>query len=305
MPRLALALLWALVVSPLWARGWDELTGCEYHEGSHSDGDSIEILRGGKRYIFRLYFVDCVERNPDSRARRTAQARYFGLNDTGQPSALRVAYLASAFTKSQLREPFTIYTRWQKVDADSGNPAIRAFIQTAKGDDLSTLLVAEGLAIVRHGAKAVADHPDGRSVTEFSTHLKRVERDAREKKRGAWGMASSKVDDPVAAVVEATDSQTLAANAGRHLKVRGRVSRVGRLPGRMTFINFSGNPDRDGFVGIVREKFLPRFAETFPGGLKSALTGKTVVLEGTVSLFRGTPQIELEHPRQLLVEDEP
>jgi DNA/RNA endonuclease YhcR with UshA esterase domain len=55
----------------------------------------------------------------------------------------------------------------------------------------------------------------------------------------------------------------------------------------------------------VREKFLPRFSERFPNGLKSALTGKSVVLEGTVTLFRNIPQIELEHPRQLRVEGEP
>jgi endonuclease YncB( thermonuclease family) len=305
MQRLGFALVWVLVVSPLFARSWEKLTGCEYHDGSHSDGDSIEILRDGKRYIFRLYFVDCVERNLDSRARRAMQARYFGLDATAGSSALRAAYLANAFTRSQLREPFTIYTRWQPVDADSGNPAIRAFVQTAKGNDLSTLLVAEGLAIIRHGAKAVSDHPDGRSISEFSAHLRAVEREAREKKRGAWGIASSGVNDPMAAVFEATDQESLVANAGRNLKVRGRVSRVGRLSGRMTFLNFSGNPDRDGFVGIVREKFLPRFSERFPGGLKSELTGKVVVLEGTVTLFRNSPQIELEHPRQLRVEDEP
>jgi hypothetical protein len=45
MQRLGLALVWALVVSPLLGQGWEKLTGCEYHEGSHSDGDSIEILR--------------------------------------------------------------------------------------------------------------------------------------------------------------------------------------------------------------------------------------------------------------------
>ena len=129
-----------------------------------------------------------------------------------------------------------------------------------------------------------------------------VEREAKEKKRGAWGIASSKVNDLGVKTVEASDRETLVANAGRYLKVRGRVSRVGRLSGRMTFINFSGNADGDGFVGIVREKFLHRFSERFPNGLKSALTGKSVVLEGTVTLFRSIPQIELEHPRQLRVE---
>src|SRR4030095_14639436 len=86
MRRLAFALVWSLVVLPLFARGCEKLTGCEYHEGSHSDGDSIEILRDGKRYIFRLYFVDCVERNPDSRARRVAAARHFWLAERAEKS---------------------------------------------------------------------------------------------------------------------------------------------------------------------------------------------------------------------------
>ncbi len=303
MPRLGVALVWALFVSPLalFAQGWERLTGCEFFEGSHSDGDSVEVRRAGKRYIFRLYFVDCVERNPVSRIRRAVQSRYFGLDETEQTAALRVAYLASAFTKDQLREPFTVYTRWQWVDADSGNPAIRAFVETSEGDDLSTLLVSEGLAIIRHGTKAVSDHPDGRTIAEFSSRLRMAERAAREKKRGAWGVASSGVNDSPAGLIQATDRETLVANAGRNLQVRGHVSRVNTLPGRMTFINFSGDLSRGGFVGVVRKKFLHRFSERFPNGLKAGLIGKDVVLEGTLTLYRSTPQIELEDPRQIRV----
>ena len=81
MGRCGFLVAWAALVSQavLVAQGWDRLDGCEFFEGSHSDGDSVEVRRGGKHYVFRLYFVDCVEKNPASRARRAAQARYFGL----------------------------------------------------------------------------------------------------------------------------------------------------------------------------------------------------------------------------------
>lgn len=240
---------------------WEKWDRCEFHEGPYNDGDSIEVLRDGRRYVFRLYFVDCLERNPASRIRRAAQARYFGINEASEHAALRAAYLASAVTRRALSEPFTVYTRWQPVDVASGNPSVRAFVRTANGKDLSTLLVSEGLAIIRHGRSAVSDHPDGRTIGEFSSDLRRAESKAREMKRGAWGLAGSFAGELAAGPIEASDSQTLVASAGSRLKVRGRVSRVGTLPGRMTFINFSGNPRSGGFVAIVRQKMLSRFAE--------------------------------------------
>src|SRR6476659_4485157 len=122
----------------LAARDWVKWDHCEYFEGPHSDGDSIEILRGGKRHVFRLYFVDCVEKNPASAARRAEQGLYFGLKPSGD-SALRAAYLARNFTRKQLREPFTVYTRWQPVDPEGDNPAVRGFVETASGEDLAKL----------------------------------------------------------------------------------------------------------------------------------------------------------------------
>jgi endonuclease YncB( thermonuclease family) len=300
MMKWGIAVAWAVFASQavLFARGWERLDRCQFYEGSHSDGDSIEVRRGDKKYVFRLYFVDCLERNPASRERRAEQARYFGMN---KAAALRAAYLASSFTKSQLSQPFTVYTRWQPVDPGGGNPAIRAFVETADGKDLSALLVGQGLAIIRHGRKAVSDHPDGRTSREFSSELRKVEGEARAMKRGAWGLAASDALVP-AEVIEATDRETLIANAGRKLNVRGRVSRVATLPGRMTFINFSGDRGKGDFVGIVREEFLPHFSERFPKGLASGLTGKQVVLEGTITLYRNIPQIELESPDQVRVE---
>ena len=306
MRRHAFLVAWAVLVSQavLFARGWDQLDGCEFFEGAHSDGDSIEVRRSGKHYVFRLYFVDCVEKNPASRARRAAQARYFGLK-ASETTALRAAYLARNFTANKLRNPFTIHTRWQAVDPDGDNPAIRAFIETADGKDLSTLLVNEGLAIIRHGNTAVSDHPNGRSSGQISSDLMKAEVEARARKRGAWGLAeSSEGDSGLSELLEATDSGTLISRAGTRVKVRGRVSRVGALPdGRMTFINF-GDRGGNGLVGIVRARFLPRFADRFPNGLKSALVGKHVLLEGVITLYRGVPQIELESPAQLRIEQD-
>jgi len=306
MGRCGFLVAWAALVSQavLVAQGWDRLDGCEFFEGSHSDGDSVEVRRGGKHYVFRLYFVDCVEKNPASRARRAAQARYFGVKGS-ESTALRAAYLARNFTKDKLRNPFTVYTCWQAVDPVGDNPAIRAFVETADGKDLSALLVNEGLAIIRHGNTAVSDHPKGRRSGEISSDLKKAEVEARARQRGAWGLArSSEHDDDQPELLEATDREALVSRAGTRVKVRGRVALIGALPdGRMTFINFDDR-GRDGFVGIVRARFLPRFADRFPNGLKSALVGKHVLLEGAITLYRGIPQIELESPAQLRIEQD-
>jgi endonuclease YncB( thermonuclease family) len=306
MRRWGFLLAWAALVSQtvLLAQGWERLDGCEFFEGSHSDGDSVEVRRGDRHYVFRLYFVDCVEKNPASRARRAAQARYFGVKGSGS-TALRAAYLARNFTRDKLRNPFTVYTCWQAVDPLGDNPAIRAFVETADGKDLSTLLVKEGLAIIRHGDTAVSDHPNGRRSSKISSDLKQAEVEARAQKRGAWGLVkSSEQDDSQPEELEATDHEALVSHAGTRVKVSGRVTRIGALPdGGMTFINFGGHGG-DGFVGIIRAKFLPRFADRFPDGLKSALVGKHVLLDGVITLYRGIPQIELEGPAQLRIDQD-
>jgi UDP-N-acetylmuramyl tripeptide synthase len=55
-------------------------------------------------------------------------------------------------------------------------------------------------------------------------------------------------------------------------------------------------------VADARASMAPvaaRFSKRFPEGLRNDLTGKEVMLEGTISLYRGTPQIELEIPEQI------
>jgi endonuclease YncB( thermonuclease family) len=303
MPRICLLGVWAILATQtaLSAAGWERLDRCEFFEGSHSDGDSIEVRRGNQHYIFRLYFVDCVEKNPLSRVRRRTQGNYFGLKSS-EGTALRVAYLATNFTREKLRKPFTVYTRWQPVDPGGDNPAVRSFVETGDGEDLATLLVSEGLAIIRHGDSAVSDNPQGRSSDEISSDLRRAEADAKTHNRGAWGLAGVRENDREEGVLTATDREALVSRAGTKVKVRGRVSRIGALSDRrMTFVDF-GEKGEDGFVAIIRSTALPSFLKQFPNGLKSALVDRDVLLEGVITLYRGAPQIELQSPKQLHIE---
>ena len=285
---------------------WEKLEGCKYAEGPHDDGDSMEVDYGEKRYVFRLFFVDCVEKSPHSRAHRVEQAKYFGLTGGQQEdTALEVAYEAAKFTKDQLTKPFTVYTRWQKVDPTGENPAIRAFVETSTGADLGSLLVSNGLAIIREG-KVASDHPNGKNTSELVSALREAETKARLDGKGAWGLAkpagTAMARPPVTGGgFAATDRDGLFASAGHPVKVHGRVVKIGVLPdGRITFLDFEGNKSGD-FVGVVRSGFLPAFHEQFPDGLETGLLGKEVTLEGVVTLYRNIPQIELQHPRQIQI----
>ena len=289
---------------------WIELEGCKFVEGPHNDGDSMEVQYKGQQHVFRLFFVDCVEKSPHSRVRRVEQAKYFGLaGDNQEDAALQVAYEAAKFTKAQLRAPFTIRTRWEKVDPTGKNPAIRAFVETSKGEDLSTLLVRQGLAIIREG-KLASDNPNGKNTSEQVRALREAETRTRLAGRGAWRLARPAESGATPEAVPrgefvATDKDGLLASAGRPVVVRGRVVKIGALPdGRITFLDFEGN-QTGGFVGVIRAGFLPLFHEKFPEGLEKALIGKEVTLKGVITLYRNIPQIELEKPRQLKITPSP
>lgn len=289
---------------PALAPGWEKLENCQFLEGHHSDGDSIEAEYRGQRYVFRLYFIDTIEKNPQSRSRRAGQAKYFDLKgEVAEAKALQAAYAASDFSKEQLKKPFTVYTRWDKVDSHGDNPSLRAFITTSDGKDLSTELVGQGLAIIRNGRRSVADHPEGPAVDETLRDLRLAETGAHLAGRGAW--APARMDAPPetesSEKIPAGDRKTLLSLAGHKARVTGRVNRVGALPdGRITFVNFEGN-GREDFVAIIRAGSLPAVKKIYPDGLEQALVGREITIDGLVTLFRDTPQIEIESPAQISV----
>jgi endonuclease YncB( thermonuclease family) len=287
---------------------WQKLEGCRFFAGTHSDGDTVEVVQDGKNDVFRLYFIDCAELKPLSLARQAGQMKDFGIE--GENAALAGAQLASAaakFTEAQLQQPFTVYTQWEKVDPSGVNPSIRAFVETADGKDLGTLLVREGLALIRDAKKSAVDHPNGLTSGRMSAALRLAETEARVHGRGAWGLAQSAAIFSTPAPTEPipeSDRDIIFACAGKKLRVRGRVAKIAALPdGRITFVDFAGSP-ANGFVGIVRSDVLPIFQEKFPEGLDAALVGRNIIIEGTVTLYRNTPQIDLESPSQLQLEPE-
>ncbi|NOZ64230.1 MAG: hypothetical protein GXO71_04755 [Caldiserica bacterium] len=115
-----------------------------------NDGDSFFVEVGGKIHYVRLYFVDCPEISAETASdtrRVKEQARYFGLADPA-----RVTYFghkAKAFVADKLARPFTVYTAFANAMGRSAKKRIYAFIITAEGDDLASLLVREGLARTR------------------------------------------------------------------------------------------------------------------------------------------------------------
>lgn len=284
---------------------WEKFENCRVVESSQNDGDSVEIDTGKERLVVRFYFVDCIEKSPHSRERRAQQAKYFGLKEEGrEEAAVQAAYEAAKFTQEQLSKPFTVYTRRQKVDSSGENPSVRAFVQTADGEFLDNLLVGAGLAIIREG-KAASDRPDGKSAGEIVSKLRALETQARLEGKGAWALAG----DPQRATAApankgefvATDRAGLLGGAGHPARVTGRIAKIAALPsGRITFVDFEGNQQGD-FVGVIRSDFLPLFHEQFPDGLEKALAGKNVTVEGVITLYRNTPQIELQRPAQIQI----
>lgn len=150
-----------------------------------NDGDSFLMAHEGGQRVLRLYFVDCPEKSRYKlvETRLRDQATYFGIS---LAATLRIGQQAREFSESLLRgERYTVKTRMEGV-YDSGR--VYALIVFEDGETLAEKLVKAGLCrIYTRGT----DLPDGRTEMEFRRHLRRLESEAREQRRGAWGEVRS------------------------------------------------------------------------------------------------------------------
>ncbi len=178
---LAIALTHLAVVD-LSAHGkWVTLTNCRYQPNPANDGDSFHVLAGGKKYLFRLYFVDAPETDPSLADRIDEQAKYFGITTE---QTIKVGKLAEEFTKEKLSAPFTVRTCFQDALGRSKMERFYAIVQTASGD-LAEQLIENGLARI-HGESANAiGLPPGKSEWE---KLERMEKIAKAERVGGWGV---------------------------------------------------------------------------------------------------------------------
>lgn len=164
---------------------WERLTGCRLVSYPPNDGDSFKVVTGTGEHVFRLYFVDCPEKQRHAAGgdRLADQGVYFGgLEEDG---VLRAGVAAREFSLKLLRAgDFTVVTRWEKV-FDSGRYYGHVLVNGADGKpaDLAERLVSAGLARIHTMG---AEHPGRGSERELRRRLRQLEEDARKGGRGAW-----------------------------------------------------------------------------------------------------------------------
>jgi DNA uptake protein ComE-like DNA-binding protein len=166
-------------------------TGCTLVEAEWADGDSFPVkLPDGKQVTARLYGADCIEWhvNDETLARRLrAQRRYFGIGSTDAASSMKTARdfgkQAALRTRELLAKPFTIHTAFAGARGNGEKERAYAFVTTAEGKDLATILVDEGLA---RAFGVTRQLPDGSSGNEYRETLADIELTAAADRKGIW-----------------------------------------------------------------------------------------------------------------------
>lgn len=183
--RIFLILL-AFMLPALAAEELKQFPGCTLVPTEWADGDSFSVqFPDGKQRTVRLYGADCIEMHvngDDSNARRLRdQRRYFGIDEILIAKSFGEA--AKAETQRILAKPFTVHTTFADGRGDGRFERIYAFVETAEGKDLSSWLVAQGLA---RAFGVVRQLPDGTSGNEWREQLSDLELLAARAGRGAW-----------------------------------------------------------------------------------------------------------------------
>ncbi|MDA0989857.1 MAG: helix-hairpin-helix domain-containing protein, partial [Verrucomicrobia bacterium] len=153
-------------------------------EHTGNDGDSFHVELDGNESALRLYFVDCPETSASNEvlARRVReQTRYFGLPSAAETIALGKE--ATAFTRRQLAEPFTVHTAFAHGGGSGKVQRYYAFMTTAAGDDLGSLLVANGYGRA-HGVGRLTPTPT--TQAEHWEYLRDLEASAMLSRKGIW-----------------------------------------------------------------------------------------------------------------------
>jgi competence protein ComEA len=168
---------------------------CTLVEADWADGDSFPVkLPDGRQVTARLYGADCIEWhvNDETLARRLrAQRRYFGIAATDAASSMKTARdfgkQAALRTRELLAKPFTVHTAFAGARGNGEKERAYAFVTTAEGKDLATVLVDEGLA---RAFGVTRQLPDGTSGNEYREALADLELTAAASKKGIWAVTN-------------------------------------------------------------------------------------------------------------------
>lgn len=165
---------------------------CTLVAARNNDGDSFLVrLHDGREAEFRLYFVDTPESDFRTYAdgdtnhdRIREQAR--DLDHLTAEQAVEIGKRGKAFSLELLaKRPFTLYTEWDSPFRDHRYHAHIQVKVDGKTRWLHRLLVQKGLARLKTKG---ADLPDGTSAEKERETLRKLERDAKSNKAGAWAL---------------------------------------------------------------------------------------------------------------------
>ncbi|MFD0893478.1 hypothetical protein KBB96_18785 [Luteolibacter ambystomatis] len=170
---------------------YDVYRGCTLANEKHNDGDSFEVrLPDGRTEVFRLYFIDTPESQfrtyrggDDNHTRIKQQGDYFGISSE---QAVDIGRRAKEFILPLLaKRPFTLYTVWDSPFNDQRYHAFIEVEQEGKTRWLDELLIERGFCrIFTKGA----DMPDGTPLNRRKDQLHAMEREAKARRAGAWGL---------------------------------------------------------------------------------------------------------------------
>jgi len=108
---------------------------------------------------------------------------------------------------------------------------------------------------------------------------------------------------PATPIDLATEKDKLKGLIGQEAAVRGKVVDV-FVPrsGSVTILNFFAGAERRDFNAVIDKANLEAINAAFSGDVAAAVKDQTVLVTGTVSEYRGNPQIKIEKPEQLKIE---
>ena len=163
-------------------RKWERYENASLIADEYFDGDSFHVRHGDSHWIIRLCYVDTPETDTSVQERLVEQADYWGIS---VKSVMEIGDKAKTFTEEFLKDGMIVET--QKIDARGRSDRDRYFgMVSVKGNYLSEALIANGLARV-FGFNPILS--DGTAASAHRKYLLEVEKEAKAKRRGAWGIA--------------------------------------------------------------------------------------------------------------------
>lgn len=165
---------------------------CTLANDRGNDGDSFRVkMPGGRTEMIRLYFVDTPESafksygGGQNNHKRIAQ-QAADLGGITPQQAVEIGKQAKAHTLALLAAaPFSLHTKWDDPFGDRRYHAFVEITHDGKKRFLHELLVEKGLARIHtKGAPLL----DGTSERKHEDHLLDLQRTAKTKEAGAWGL---------------------------------------------------------------------------------------------------------------------